>query len=174
MTEQELMDRIKREWGSMISNACHSSSVPEAFIAALIANESGGNPRKIAFEPRVYGHLMDVREGRAIRYGATRKEHLIDLEDEAIVLLATSRGLTQIMSYNAVYQHIDPLTLSDPGVCLTLTLHLLASVAECYWLDERTEFEPMFRCWNSGRPDGATADPHYVENGLARMKLYQL
>jgi len=31
----------------------------------------------------------------------------------------------------------------------------------------------LFRCWNTGRPDGKTADPAYVENGLRRMEIYR-
>jgi len=31
----------------------------------------------------------------------------------------------------------------------------------------------LFRCWNTGRPDGRTADPAYVENGRRRMEIYR-
>ena len=30
----------------------------------------------------------------------------------------------------------------------------------------------LFRCWNTGRPDGKTFDPAYVPNGLRRMQIY--
>jgi len=33
------------------------------------------------------------------------------------------------------------------------------------------DFEPLFRCWNSGNPKGKTFDPQYVPNGLSRMKI---
>ena len=172
MTDQQLMAQIEERWGSVIAKVCAKSSVPGEFVAALIANETGGDPTKTRFEEGVYRHLLDVQQDRAIRYGAITKRCLIDLDDEALRLLATSRGLTQVMSYNAVFQHVDPSTLTDAELCLTLTLHLLANGAECYWLDETKEFEQMFRVWNTGRPDGETYDPNYVSRGLARMRLY--
>jgi hypothetical protein len=39
-----LMNTIRAKWGASIDAACALSSVKPEFLAALIANESGGNP----------------------------------------------------------------------------------------------------------------------------------
>ena len=35
------------------------------------------------------------------------------------------------------------------------------------------EFAELFRCWNTGRPNGKTFDPNYVQNGLRRIEIYR-
>jgi hypothetical protein len=167
-----LMARIRSEWGPYIKGACAKSSLPEAFLAALIANETGGHENATRFEPGVFKHLKDVQEDRAPKYGRIYKSDLIGLSDEALQGLATSYGLTQIMGYAAVFQGVDYLTLGDPAVCFPLTLRILTQFAQAYWLDMGKDFEGLFRCWNTGRPDGKTYDPEYVGNGLARMALW--
>jgi hypothetical protein len=63
--------------------------------------------------------------------------------------------------------------LLEPRFHYRLANQLLAEFAESYQLDLSREFEELFRCWNTGRPDGRTADPAYVENGLRRMEIYR-
>jgi hypothetical protein len=173
--KQELsaMQRIFRDQGELISTLCEKSSIPAEFVGALIANETEDHPDATRFEPAIFMKLKDVREGVEDRYGQMHKAELLPFDDEGIRLLATSRGLTQIMGYSAVYHSVDPLKLADPETCLKLTLRILAEWAQAYWLDVTKDFEQLFRCWNTGRPDGRTYDPEYVPNGLRRMEIYR-
>lgn len=59
------MLRIKERWGAAIDAACQYSSLPPAFLAALIANESGGDPAVQRFERPVYQELLAVKRGPA-------------------------------------------------------------------------------------------------------------
>jgi hypothetical protein len=70
------MRRVAARCGAEIANACRYSSVLPAFLAALVANESGANPRAARFEPAVYRHLKAIAEGRRARYGGIRREAL--------------------------------------------------------------------------------------------------
>lgn len=74
--ERRLMRRVAARCGAEIARACHYSSVPRAFVAALVANESGGNARAARFEPSVYNHLLALSQGRRVHYGGIRREVL--------------------------------------------------------------------------------------------------
>jgi hypothetical protein len=74
--ERRLMRRVATRCGAEIARACRYSSVPAAFLAALVANESGGNARAARFEPSVYNHLRALAEGRRPRFGGIRREAL--------------------------------------------------------------------------------------------------
>ena len=58
--ETALMQLIHDQYGAAIATACASSSVPPAFLAALIANESGGNPNAQRFEPAMFLQIAQV------------------------------------------------------------------------------------------------------------------
>ena len=182
MKDLSLMQRIRARWGTTISEACHLSSVPEAFVAALVAGESAGDPTAQRFEPHVYRRLLAVRSGTLSHYGAITQKHLVSLGDEGLRCLATSYGPTQIMGYNAVFHHEDPLRLKDFPLAMTLTLRMLAEAAQQFGLDLRSDFEAMLRWWNTGAPyddlatvriEGKTYDPDYVPNALRRMEIYK-
>jgi hypothetical protein len=188
-----------------IQEACRSSSVPAEFLGALTANESGGDPAAVRFEPSVYRHLKAVAAGERPRYGgigaaalyeelgevlhpktgefhamflnslfmAGQASELARLADEALRELASSWGFVQIMGFHVIGRHGTVRDLLEPRFHYHLANQLLAEFAESYQLDLTREFEEMFRCWNTGRPDGRTADPAYVENGLRRMEIYR-
>jgi hypothetical protein len=189
-----------------IQEACHSSSVPAQFLGALTANESGGNPAAVRFEPSVYRHLKAVAAGESPRYVGIcaqalgeelaevlhpktgefhanflaslftpgQASQLSRLADEALRELASSWGFVQIMGYHVIGQRGTVRDLLEPRFHYRLANQLLAEFAESYQLDLSREFEDMFRCWNTGRPDGRTSDPAYVENGLRRMEIYRV
>jgi hypothetical protein len=171
MNNIELMSAIKARWGSLISEVCASSSVPECLMAALIANESWGKPDATRFEPGVFNHLKEVQGGARPRYGNIRAAALAGLDDGALRVLATSYGLTQIMGYNAVYHHVDPLKVTDPEVSLPLTIKMLAEDAQQFGLDLASSFTELLTCWNAGNPKGHPV-PGYVHNGLTRAQIY--
>lgn len=189
MTDAQLMNSIKVKWGVQIDAACHSSSVPPAFLAALVVNESGGDPAAKRFEPEVLATIWKVLLGRKAAFGSIGRTQLLTyaqtgsptipctLDHSLLRLdgLATSWGLTQIMGYNALgataaESFADKLI--DPATNLQKAISMLAAFAHQFQLDLAEESAELFRCWNTGRPDGETADPRYVDRGLARMKLY--
>lgn len=191
MSELALMQQIKAGWGAAITEACKTSSVPEAFLAALIANESGGHNDARRFEPKVLAALWEVLLGRKTAYGsipravvvayvsavrngqtARTPESLPPDAFQRVDALASSWGLTQIMGYHILGTSHDVDSLKLPGVHLEIALGMLAAFAAEFSLDVKTEFEELFRCWNAGRPDGPTFDPEYVPNGLARMQAW--
>ena len=173
-TEALMMPFIRTRWGALIAATCHSSSVPEAFLAALTANESGGDPSARRFEAGVFKHLRAVAAGTETHFGSIVARHLNGADGEALRGLASSWGLTQIMGYHILGRavaHAD--LLADPELNLHLACILLSEFAERFGLDVTKDFEEMFRCWNTGQPDGKTFDPKYVESGLRRMNKYE-
>lgn len=74
--ERELMLRVFVVADRAMRMACAFSSVPVEFLAALVANESGGNARALRFEPAVYDHLAAVAKGARAGYGAVSQKLL--------------------------------------------------------------------------------------------------
>ena len=203
--ERRLVRRVFTRCDEFIQESCGSSSAPAEFLGALTANESGGDPAAVRFEPSVYRHLKAVAAGERPRYGgidaetlckeltevlhpktgefhamflnslftASQASELSHLADEALRELASSWGFVQIMGFHVIGRHGTVRDLLTPRFHYRLANQLLAEFAASYRLDLTREFEQMFRCWNTGRPDGRTADPAYVENGLARMEIYR-
>ena len=203
--EYRLMRRVFARCDGFIKEACISSSVRPEFLGALTANESGGDPAAVRFEPSVYAHLKALAAGERLRYGgicaqalceeltevlhpktgefhekflnslfmAGQASELFRLADEALRELASSWGFTQIMGFHLIGRHGTVRDLVEPRFHYHLANQLLAEFAGSYQLDLAREFEELFRCWNTGRPDGRTADPAYVRNGLRRMELYR-
>lgn len=176
------MAYVRARWGALIAEACGTSSIPPSFLAALVANESGGKEGARRFEPILFAKLKGVRDGERRGEAPLDLQHLVGADEEALSRLATSYGLTQIMGYHVLRDRAqstrdsiitDPLRLLDPRFNLQKAREVLAGFCSSFKLDPRTQFEQMFRCWNTGEPFGQTYDPHYVEKGLARMKLYE-
>lgn len=198
MTEIELMQSIKAKYGAAIVAATSASSVPLAFLAALIANESGGMESAKRFEPGVLAALWQVLLGRKAAYGSIGAADLVQfLAGTAASLraaqslpadafqrldaLATSWGLTQIMGYEALSFYPDAaiqmnalknMQTGDLPTQLYFTVKMLADFAQRWQLNLATDADRLFDCWNTGRPHAATADPEYIPRGLARMKIY--
>jgi hypothetical protein len=191
----ELMWKIHAEYSVAIAEACKTTAIPAAFVAALIANESGGNPDAKRFEKNVLADLWEVLLGRKANFGSIRRTQILDFiyasigpstTDASGITpamqrldgLATSWGLTQIMGYHILEQGLIPVHAVDPEsmaavqMSLHYTIALLERFAKQFRIDERLEFEKLFRCWNTGEPAGKTFDLGYVPNGLARVKLY--
>jgi hypothetical protein len=192
MTDPELtlMQSIRSAWASEIFSAVDGTVIPESFLAAVIANESRGNADATRFEPAVFSELAEVILGKLKAYSTAGISHPLgavelldyvepagtsDFRDclERLAELATSRSLTQIMGWHFVEMGRPmPGTLLTAEAYLGFTIELLTYFANKYTLDLAKNFPELFRCWNTGRPDGQTFDPHYVSNGLSRMDLY--
>jgi len=210
--EQQLMAKIKSECGDWIREAIAGTPYPEAFLAALTANESGGDTAAARFELRVFYELAFVILGRKANLGSTRAQDLLAWCDApmqvavvdgrpvmgqrkfaesllSLVNLATSWGPTQIMGYQALAGHYSLSELPNLQTHFKRTVVMLEDFARRFKLWETASGAPiggsgtwsyadsasvgkLFRCWNTGRPDGVTADPRYVDNGLDRMGIY--
>lgn len=203
MTDAELMQQIKAKYGGQIAASTAASSLNPALVAALIANESDGNPDAKRHEAHVLAALWEVLLGRAAKYGAISGAALVafiaagaagagmaqiqtpaSLPADAfqrLDALGTSWGLTQIMGYQVFdfYPTADAqagglsLLRSSVPTQLYFTVRMLARFAGRWDLSIADDAKELLTCWNTGRPAAATADPQYVPNGLARMKLYE-
>jgi hypothetical protein len=186
MTDVELMQLIQAKYGAAIDAVCHASSVPAAFLAALVANESDGDANAKRFEPGVLAALWQVLLGRTAAYGSIGGQDLrvyllpgemaapIALADvshafgdslERLDGLATSWGLTQIMGYEifafsaGVPSPAKLVDLTTPSGGLALTVKMLAQFAQRWDLDLGSDFGQLFDCWNTGRPHKSGAAP---------------
>src|SRR5256885_1081771 len=100
---------------------------------------------------------------------AGQGEQIAAQRDEVLRELATPWGFTQIMGYHVLGRGRSVRDLLDPGRHYGLAVEMLAEFAHDYQLDLGREFEPLFRCWNTGQPHGKTYDPAYAGNGLRRV-----
>lgn len=186
------MKQIHDRWAPLLNLAASTTTVSEAFLAALVAGESNGDPTAKRFEPAVFERLLEVCMGKRAAFsvsGIQRPLGAVDLlgfigtHPAAFVdglrntaTLATSYGLTQIMGWHLVelYQEekLEKMQ-TDPQTQMDLTIQLLVIFANRYDLDLSKETEAMFTCWNTGEPDGHTYDPNYAANGQRRIQIYQ-
>jgi len=93
--ERRLLERVCARCHGAISEVCAYSSVPAAFLGALVANESGGDPQAMRFEPAVYRHLKAVGEGRRAAYAGLSRR---DFDAEIAEMLHPKAG-----SFHAVF-----------------------------------------------------------------------
>lgn len=186
--ETMLMDAIRKRHGALIVEQCKSSSVRPEFLAALIANESGGHEDAVRFEPTVFGRLLEVCASKRAAYQPAGIKAPLGAQDllgfiealgtgflsglHSVTGLATSHGLTQIMGWHCIEFAKDFGILGTPNGQIRFTIDLLSWFAQNYSLALGTDDEGLLRCWNTGRPDGQTYDPQYVAKALRRMKLY--
>ena len=184
-----MMQQIHTKCGDAIARATAGTAIPPEFLAALIANESGGDSNAKRFESNVLLDLWAVLAGRKAAFGSIGAADLAGFLTNSVSLLggaggalrsavqqldglATSWGLTQIMGYNALGRGVLPASLADPGTNLRIAVAMLREFVKRFSLPQDDLTEALFRCWNTGHPSGVTADPNYVHNGLARIQLY--
>lgn len=192
--DQELMLRVRNACGSYINAATEATPYPAAFLAALTANETGGILGKTRFEPTIFGKFGQIivghEAGHEATYGSIGALDLLKWCDPpqppgqpprkftdvliALVNLATSWGPTQIMGYEALAGGFALSRIVNVETHYAVVVEQL-EIFRARWHIVPGPGEPMadlFRCWNTGRPDGQTADPEYVPNGILRMGIY--
>lgn len=199
MTDQDLMASIFRAWQPTIESS--AAGVPPELVAAIIANESGGNEFATRFEPAVFAELCEVLTGRRMLYSPpgiknplaacdllafvapqlSGKPTVIGMPDDLSVLfrqclgraaeLATSYSLTQIMGWHWL-EFKRPASMRA-GDQLAFTTDLLRYFASRYTLDLANDAAKLLDCWNTGLPGGHTYDPQYIPRGLARLAIYR-
>jgi hypothetical protein len=183
-----LMKNVRIKWGALIDATANPTGISAPFLAALIANESGGELQAQRFEKEVLASLFELAVGDRDHYGsiatldllnyvelAIRKPDGPEFEDGCKMLkkLATSWGLTQVMGYEAIPARRPLATISSAVGGLGYTANMLHDFARRFALDPLKDFSELFNCWNTGRAHAATADPQYAPNGMLRMAIYR-
>jgi hypothetical protein len=184
MTDQEMMLSIKTQMGQTIRATCGVGM--EAFVAALVANESSGDPEVSRFEPGVMASMAEVLAERKPNFGSITGKILMPMLSSAalrfggmraavslLMDLATSWGPTQIMGYQTIGMLISIDDLKTAG---EKHFQLCGSILKAFiqeWHLAGADWESLFRCWNTGRATGETTDPAYVAKGLSRMAIYE-
>lgn len=152
MTDAELMAQIRLHFGDYIDGACEGTSIAPAFVAALVANESGGNATATRFEPAVFASLARVTAGQLSAYEPAGIRQPIGADDlkeycaparqlaangpvqpvnsfaqslVAMINLATSWGPTQIMGWHALEMGFPLGDLTNLAVHFDRTVQLL-------------------------------------------------
>ena len=188
--DEQLMQAIEAKYGGYIAEAVAGTPFPAALLAALVANESGLNEQAARFEHSVVGDLLLVLVDRKPNFGSITKAKLIDwipagftIGQVALSLanLATSWGPTQIMGYQALAGGFPLSELTNLQKHFGHTVGMLDDFQKRFNIPDAatvmgkdgTSIGEFFHCWNSGRPNGQTADPNYTAKGLARMQLYE-
>jgi hypothetical protein len=173
--------KIRAQLGAEISHACAMTTVPEAFLAALISVENARlDPHASRFEKAVFEKLKALRNPlkfwRREWSGITPRD-LRGLSDEALINLATSFGYTQIMGWHCLHnlRNLDGSAASvaqlrDSKLHLLYAVQLLELVARRYL--KVKDYGAVLHIWNSGSPTGKTFDPGYVANALAVKNCY--
>jgi hypothetical protein len=185
VSDRDLMLKIRSEWGALIAEVCQASPAPPHFLAALVANESGGDASATRRENAALAAMCEVITGHRADFQGMGRGVLLAYLDlgsnistpeivSDLVHMATSWGLTQIMGWQEVKRGKPEGTIKDPRGNLSFALEILGGFAKSYRLDLAKDFESLFRCWNSGTPAGKTFDPNYVSNGLNRCMVYGL
>lgn len=192
--DELIVRRVHERCSAAMARAVEGSLVRVDFLGALVANESGGNRDAAHFEEWVYRRLYDVAAGREQALGNIGRAQLttflrtnaesagaqfaaalpVDAAmEQAIRELSTSWGYTQIMGYQVIGRGERTAALLDPAFHFHLAVELLVTFARRFGLKLGADFEALFRCWNTGRPDGETFNPDYVPLGMRRMALYR-
>lgn len=173
LRDRRLMRRVYFCWGTLVQSVCQSSLIPPEFLAALLANESGGDASRSHFHPSIHRRLLAVQNGELLHYASVTRHELDRMSEGEVAACASSWGLTQIMGYRVLRVGETPRRLLDPEFNLRQAVRLLAFFAEHIHAGLRKDFENLFRCWNTGRSDSDTTDPEYIEKGVRRLSAYR-
>lgn len=71
-----LMEKIYERWQAYLAEATVGSALPSAFLAALTANESGGDSSASCFELATYTQLVAVASGQTTAFGSIGRSSL--------------------------------------------------------------------------------------------------
>ena len=110
-SDNALMSTIRRDWAAQLAAAVHASSLPESFLAAIVANESGGHAAVSRFEPAVFTRLVNVAAGRQAAFSCPGSRKPLTAPD---LLAYASPGELQPSQVVAEYQG-PPFQPAPPG-----------------------------------------------------------
>jgi hypothetical protein len=201
MSDQDLMQSIWNKFHAPLAATGAVSSAKQEFLAALIANESGGDPRAERFEPQTYLALSLVMLGRkaqfapaGCKYPLTQRDLWPAVAPEdlpgwgsappisgnfvarllRLARLATSIGLTQIMCWHEIELQKPMPGAGDPAGQLRFTALLLTVFANEYGLDLGADFQQLFHCWNTGTADVNDQKHHLFDPNYIKNGLQRM
>lgn len=170
--------------GPVIGAAFACSSISSALVAALVANESDGNPGRTRYEPTELGRFAEVLAARQTSYqgisGATLTNAIFAASVPGAVRklidLCTSWGPLQIMGWQSLkgkyplsdLQILDKHFFKAYALLRDFQIDFPQAAAE-----NETGQRALAICWNTGSPFGKTADPNYADRAIARMNIYE-
>lgn len=162
-----------------IYRASRNYGLPESYLVGLIYVEcSSLDPKANRFEPSVMESIETVARGKpsqaypGFNQGAIRQYILRNAENEAMLKpLATSYGVVQIMGYHYLINWgLVPAQFQTVDFQESLHYSTLFVAGE---LGRANNYEELLRIHNTGRPDGQTYDPEYVEKATTVMEAYR-
>lgn len=190
--QKALMQVIKQRFATLIRSAVAGTPIPESFLAALTAGESGGDLLVSRYEGYELSQFALVLCAKRPNYqGITSPQLTARLNGvfsiaagvKTLVDHCTSWGPTQIMGWQSIKRGYKLAELQDVTKHFPHAIELLLDFSrQFYRLDVGRQIAPtsidatcngLFHCWNAGAPDKATTDPMYATRGLARMKIYE-
>lgn len=166
--------KIQARLGGQIRQACFRTLVPESFLAGLVSVENAQlDPHAVRFEKHIFENLKKLRNPLVFwrrSWNGITPADLKGASDEALINLATSFGYTQIMGWWAIPLKCSVGEIRDPQKHLAIAVRLLQLTAAVDL--KRHAYGNVLRIWNTGRADGRTHDPRYVDNALAVKLAY--
>lgn len=181
--ETALMQLIRDQYGAYIRIAVAGKSIPEAFVAALVANESGGNAGATRYEAAELGRFAQVLTEERKDYQGIGAQSLTNWILRGsftakgiatnLVSLCKSWGPTQIMGWHALKGAYPISELQTAEKHFVHTAELLNDFIISWRLHMPDQSKDLFTCWNAGGPANTTSDPYYAVRGLLRMQIYQ-
>ncbi len=179
--ERELMRRIRGTCGRQIEEATQGDMMRAALLAAITANESGGNGLVYRFEPSTYCRLHSLLKGEDEDVeGITREqfENFLNgakAEAARVALLrkaAGRHGYTQIPGCCAVRWKVPLEALLEKERHFHLAARRLEELRLEFHLNPESHALELGRAWNTGHPMGRTRSPLYSWRLGLRRSLY--
>lgn len=149
--------RTEKNYGVEVTKYAEIYDLPAPYLKALIVLESSGKkPANSRFEKRVYSKLK------------SKYKNL--LSDAAIKNLSTSWGPFQLMGYQ----------VNKLGIKINDIRGENSVKWGIKWINDtygnylrEGKYEKAFRIHNTGKPNGRTFDPNYVNKGLHHIKYFE-
>lgn len=172
--EPELVDRVRRHYGSEIESICEEEGLdPDYFKALAILEVSARKNPPSRTEKIIWEQLKAVQKGEREKYSFFTTEDLRHRSNTDLKFMATSWGPFQIMGFHAVKLGFPLQNLRNEHALRTGIRWCKENYGDYL---EKKDYRNAFHIHNTGRPYPAvgnplTSDPKYVEKGLKYMKL---
>ncbi len=170
------IQRVEENYAEETEIICAELGLPANYFKALIILECGAQkPAPSRFEPKVYGKLKDLKEGRIEKYSNLTQKQLADYDDSGLRILATSWGPLQIMGYHCILLDI-PISQLKSQKSLRFGIEWCKKNYGKYLKDK--DYRNCFHLHNTGKKypklwNVQTHDPDYVERGMAYIEAFE-
>jgi hypothetical protein len=193
--ELELMTKIRGTYAAYIRAAVVGTVLPEAFVAALVANESGGDLIASRYEGFELSQFALVLAGKRASYQGIIASMLtarmagslsVAAAVNVLVDMSTSWGPCQVMGWQSVKRNYALAELRAIDKHFGRVRDILLDFGRQFYpapfsapmvpfapVQKDAICEGLFHCWNAGAPGNPTADPSYAPRGINRMHIYE-